>query len=351
MSEPVISRAVLNRLKAPSELAFAKRILEMVASAAEPLETASSLACNMTDTRPETTSASAREAFLAAAAMSAPGAKYAQASHELARSLPVFVNKKAAIAARALRDLRCEFKRFSDLHVDGRLLPLSVFIAALELPPFEQLQRRKFHFTPELVRLRNEVIKEYLRIKQAIVLQPRCASEAAIKCSALGLTDAGSNNGLSDRVTAANRFWWESKLCQRSSLVTRWEAFERRWLQEKDGHAVIALQPLVGAVSAAQAILQSCKKQLVLPEPSASMQRMCTYRALQAFCSSISTLSRELLPVESSCLFLEASTVILAASIAEDAARSAAERALERRSPQVDSNSLLQSQSVRHPEG
>lgn len=122
---------------------------------------------------------------------------------------------------------------------------------------------------------------------------------------------------------------------QRSCLVARWEAFERRWLQERESHAVVALQPLVSAIAAAEAVLKSSKQQLVLPEPSASKQRVCTYRALRAFCSSITALARDLLPVDSSCLFLEASTLVLAAAIAEAAARAAAERAMERRSPHM----------------
>lgn len=103
-----------------------------------------------------------------------------------------------------------------------------------------------------------------------------------------------------------------------------WEQFERRWLQEKEAHSVLALQPLVSAVSAAEAVLKSCKKQRILPEPSATKQRECTFRALQAFCCSVATLANELMPVDSSCLFLDASTIVLAAAIAEAAASPAA---------------------------
>lgn len=134
---------------------------------------------------------------------------------------------------------------------------------------------------------------------------------------------------------------------QRSCLVSRWEAFERRWLQERESHAVVALQPLVSAVRAAEAVLKSSKQQIVLPEPSASKQQMCTYRALQAFCNSITAVARDLLPVESSCLFLEAATLVFAAAIAEAADRAATERALERRSPQLASTGSPAPKSVR----
>lgn len=117
---------------------------------------------------------------------------------------------------------------------------------------------------------------------------------------------------------------------QGSTLVFHWEQFERLWLQEKESHAVVALQPLVSAVAAAEAVLKSCKKQLILPEPSATKQRICTFRALQAVCYSLTTMANELLPVESSCLFLEASTIVLAAAIAEAAAPSAPRLGLRR---------------------
>ncbi|CDJ31298.1 LOW QUALITY PROTEIN: uncharacterized protein EMH_0008640 [Eimeria mitis] len=294
MSDPVVSRAVLNRLQARSELAFAQRILDRVASAAEP---------------PDVAAALAREVLPSPA-------RYARAADELARSLPMRINEDAAAAARSLRDLRCEFKRFSSLYADGRLLPLSVFVAALQLPPSEELPRRHFPFSPELKSLRNEMIKEYLRIKRAIVLQPRLTTSSSSKDPSFGFNNTN---------TAADTR-------RRSCLVARWEAFERRWLQERETHAVVALQPLVSAVAAAEAVLKSSKQQLVLPEPSATKQRVCTYRALRAFCNSIAALARDLLPVESSSIFLEASSLVFAAAIAEAAARAAAERALERRS-------------------
>ncbi|CDI83088.1 hypothetical protein, conserved [Eimeria praecox] len=355
MSDPVVSRAVLNRLQAPSELAFAQRILERVAAAAEPPEVAAALARENPPSPTVCKRSAAREAFLEAAALSSPGARYARAGEELARSLPMRINEEAAAAARLLRDVRCEFKRFSDLYSDGRLLPLSVFVAALQLQPTEELQRRHFPFSPELKSLRNEMIKEYLRIKRAIVLQPRnTATGDPSNKGPLSGSNEGSRSTNSNRVTALSRYAWEAKLCQlqhlpqflllllmmgvcgqRSSLVARWEEFERRWLQERESHAVVALQPLVSAVAAAEAVLKSSKQQLVLPEPSATKQRVCTYRALRAFCNSITSLTRELMPIESSCFFLEASTIVLAAAIAEAAARAAAERALERRSPQL----------------
>ncbi|CDJ48553.1 hypothetical protein, conserved [Eimeria brunetti] len=334
MSDPVVSRAVLNRLQAPSELAFAQRILERVASAAEPPEVAASMAREASPPLVSPGSSPAREAFLEAAALSSPGARYAQANEALARSLPMRLNKEAAEVAQSLRDLRCEFKRFSELYNDGRLLPLSVFVAALQLPAAEELASRRFPFSPELKSLRNEMIKEYLRIKRAIVLQPRLRAPGTSSGTTSGSSD-GSRTANLNRVTAISRYAWESKLCQRSCLVARWEEFERRWLQERESHAVVALQPLVSAVAAAEAVLKSSKQQLVLPEPSASKQRMCTYRALRAFCSSITGLARDLLPVESSCLFLEASILVLAAAIVEAAARAAAERALERRTPSL----------------
>lgn len=212
MSDPVISRAVLNRLQAPSELAFAQRILERVASAAEPPEVETSMAREAPHSPASPASSPAREAFLEAAALSNPGARYAQASEELARSLPVRLNKDAAASARSLRDLRCEFKRFSALYADGRLLPLSVFVEALQLRPSEDIQRRHFPFSAELKFLRNEMVQEYLRIKRAIVMQPRFTATCG--------SNAGSESANSNRVTAISRYSWEAKLCQVSAHVT-----------------------------------------------------------------------------------------------------------------------------------
>lgn len=209
MNDPVVSRAVLNRLKAPSELALAQRIFDRVACAAEPFGGAAALAYDSKATALPRNASPAREAFLKAATLSAPGAKYAQASKECYRPSPLCLNEKAAAAARALRDLRCDFKRCSQLYVDGRLLPLPVFVAALELPQFEKIQGRSYPFTPELVDLRNEMVKEYLRIKRAIVLQPRGSSGRTLGGNGDGTSQRGSG-----RVTAEARDQWEAKLCQ-----------------------------------------------------------------------------------------------------------------------------------------
>ncbi|XP_026191682.1 uncharacterized protein LOC34619242 [Cyclospora cayetanensis] len=312
MSDVVISRAVLNRLRAPDELALAQRIFKSAAATAESLETATKFAFDYRAQSACLDVAPARQAFLEAVSLSAPGAKYAIASKEAEGSPPIYLNKKAALAASALREVRSDFKRCNALYADGQLLPVSVFMAALQLPPYERIQRHFFYFTPLLIKLRDELVKEYLRIKRAIILQPRAA----------GSCNAFIQNSVPDsgRGTAEQRKHWVAKLCQKSCLVVRWEAFERRWLQEKEHHAVVALQSLVSTVAAAEAILKSCKKQLILAEPSASKQRFCTFRALKAFCSSIMALANNLFPLESSCLFLEASILVLAAAIV-DAAR------------------------------
>lgn len=213
MSDPVISRAVLNRLQSPSELAFAQRILQRVASAAELPEVAAAMARDTNHNPASASHSPARDAFLEAAALSSPGARYARASEALVRSLPVHLNEEAAAAARSLRDLRCEFKRFSTLYSDGHLLPLSVFVAALQLQPSEELQRRHFSFSAELKLLRNEMLKEYLRIKRAIVLQPRFAATGPIRGPS-SYTNENNRSANSNRVTALSRFSWEAKLCQ-----------------------------------------------------------------------------------------------------------------------------------------
>ncbi|KAL8442531.1 hypothetical protein Emag_006404 [Eimeria magna] len=311
MDEPVVSRAVLNRLKAESELALAQRIFEGVAAFAEPPGVTESLAYDFKAPGAQRNVNPARDAFLNAAATNGHGARFAESSRQ--RSILPLVHKpggKAAATARAIRDLRCDFKRFSHLYTDGHLLPLSVYVAALELKPLVRLQRRCYRYTPELFELRNQMVKEYLKIKRALVLQPR-------RCTVRSKQDGGTRlqEKLSSRVTAEDRAHWEAKLCQESSLLAKWEQFELRWLQENEAHAVISLQPLVSAVSAAEAILKSCKKQLILPEPSATLQKECTFRALQAFCSCVSALANALLPVESSCSFLEADLLVLAAAI------------------------------------
>ncbi|KAL8433553.1 hypothetical protein ACSSS7_003844 [Eimeria intestinalis] len=311
MDGPVVSRAVLNRLKAESELVLAQRIFAAVAAFAEPLGLAESLAYDPKASAALRNVNPAREAFLKAAATNGHGAKYAESSRQTSTLLLVQKpDGKAAATARAIRGLRCDFKRFSHLYRDGHLLPLPVYVAALELPPIVRLQRRCYRYTPELFELRNQMVKEYLKIKRALVLQPKGSTVRSEQNGGRGLPATRSS-----RVTAEDRALWEAKLCQESLLLAKWEQFELRWLQENEAHAVIALQPLVSAVSAAEAILKSCKKQLVLPDPSATLQRQCTFRALQAFCISVTALADALLPVESSCLFLEANTIVLAAAI------------------------------------
>lgn len=205
--DPVVSRAVLKRLQEPSELALAQRIFQRLASAAEPLENQTAFAYA---SPPPGNVSAAREAFLKAAALSSPSAKYAQ-THKVHINLhPVCRNEKATATARVLRELRCDFKRCSQLYSDGSLLPLSVFVAALELPQFERIQRRCYRFSPELLQLRNEMVKEYLRIKRAVILQPRNSSRSALSSSEE--ENSGAHN--SGRVTVASRNKWEAKQCE-----------------------------------------------------------------------------------------------------------------------------------------
>ncbi|KAL8428217.1 hypothetical protein Efla_005319 [Eimeria flavescens] len=314
--EPVVSRAILNRLKAPSELALAQRLLARVAASAEPAGVAAALAyCRKPSAGRNANPA--REAFLQAAALSVPGAKYAgegsrRRSEAAAWLLP---GSRQAATARAIRDLRCDFKRFSHFYLDGSLLPLSVFLAAVELPPSIRLQQQTYRYTGELVALRNELVKEYLRIKRALRLQPRGGRPADAS------REKSMRNAQQQRVTLADLAAWEAKLCQESELLTKWKEFELRWLQENEGHAVLALQPLVAAVSAAEAILKSCRKQQIFPEPSATLQRQCTFRAVEAFCSRVTALAAALLSVEFSCLLLEAHTIVLAAALEAHASK------------------------------
>ncbi|KAL8275827.1 hypothetical protein Esti_000390 [Eimeria stiedai] len=312
MDEPVVSRAVLNRLKAEGELALAQRIFDGIAAFAEPPRVAASLAYDSKASAATRNVNPAKEAFVKAAAINAHGVRYADISRR--RSILPLAQKpdgKAAATALAIRGVRCDFKRFSHVYADGHLLPLSVYVAALELPPVVRLQRRCYRYTPKLFELRNQMVREYLKIKRALVFQPRGGTTFRSKQNGERTLRETRSSG----VTAECRAHWEAKLCQETSLLAKWEQFELRWLQENEAHAVIALQPLVSAVSAAEAILKSCKKQLILPEPSATLQRECTFRALQAFCSGVSALANALLSVESSCLFLEADALVLAAAI------------------------------------
>lgn len=209
MEDPIVSRGILNRLKAPSELALAERILEKVAASAEPPHIAASLAYSK-PTPASKTLRPARDAFLEAVAMSTPAAKFAEMNRISCSYMHIDCDGKAAATAQVIRELRCDFKRYSNFYLDGRLLPLSVFLAALELPQSVSIQRRCYRFSPELFELRNEMIKEYLRIKRAIILQPRGSSSKAFR----SLNGTLARESIQDRVTAESRFLWEAKLCQ-----------------------------------------------------------------------------------------------------------------------------------------
>lgn len=95
-----------------------------------------------------------------------------------------------------------------------------------------------------------------------------------------------------------------------------------------------------------EAVLKSCKKQRIFPEPSATKQRICTFRAIQAVCGSVTTLANELLPIESSCLFLEASTIVLAAAIVEHASPKATRRALQQQPSSNEEKLVARLQAV-----
>lgn len=345
MAEPVLSRAVVGRLRAPDELQLAQRILSAVAAAVE----------SRVDR--VATSAAAREDSAVAASFVAREAAAAERRRGAAGSeRPLEGRQEILLAARELRALRCDFKRFSDFYRSGHLLPISIFKEAVHLGREERLQKRTHSFSAETFKRRAELLKEYLRLRRALFLLPPpkgAKNDARLRANGEGgvaswhsagvVTRDPSEGTLSRRaeteiilVTNGSRLTRSACLLQcegggglrragrfcasqKSKLVVFWSRFEKQFLREKEEHAVAALRPLVACVAAAEAVFRSCNKERVLPEPAATEQRICTFRALQCFCTSVARLSQDLLSVMNNFTFLEAQSLVFAAAVVDAA--------------------------------
>eukprot|EP00441_Pelagodinium_beii_P026160 CAMPEP_0197658218 /NCGR_PEP_ID=MMETSP1338-20131121/45107_1 /TAXON_ID=43686 ORGANISM="Pelagodinium beii, Strain RCC1491" /NCGR_SAMPLE_ID=MMETSP1338 /ASSEMBLY_ACC=CAM_ASM_000754 /LENGTH=432 /DNA_ID=CAMNT_0043234767 /DNA_START=54 /DNA_END=1352 /DNA_ORIENTATION=+ len=162
-------------------------------------------------------------------------------------------------------DERQEFPRFSYLFEGGELLGPAVFMQALELGNFEQINGQQLQFDPEILVLRDNLVVAYKPLVAKVrQLQAREVSE---------LPDA-----------------------MLRKFAKAWYAWESAWLRNREVHAVEALQPLAKAILSLEPLLNSAEKEKLLPWPRVQHQKAVTLKCLEGFISSFAELAACVLP-------------------------------------------------------
>jgi len=172
---------------------------------------------------------------------------------------------RAGNFGRIASDEREAYPRFSYLFQGGELLPPAVFMQALELTNFEHINGQQLQFDPEILVLRDNLVVTYKPLVAKIrQMQAREVSE---------LPDA-----------LLRKF------------AKAWFAWESAWLRNREVHAVEALQPLAKAILSLEPLLNSAKKERLLPWPRVQHQKAVTLKCLEGFVSSFGELAACVLP-------------------------------------------------------
>lgn len=160
---------------------------------------------------------------------------------------------------------RTELPRFQHLFKGGDLFPVAVFCLALEMHPTETLNGRAMPFDGEVLVLRDNLVAAYKPL--------------VVKIRAL----------LSKEI---------ADLPQRllMNFAKAWSVWESAWLQNREIHAVEALQPLAKAILSLEPLLLSVSKERLLPWPRVKHQKVVTLKCLEGFVHSFSELSGSVLP-------------------------------------------------------
>jgi len=190
------------------------------------------------------------------------------ARSEIPRNLRIIeerYERDAAVLDPVASEERLELPRFQHLFAGGELLPASVFIAALELGPAEQLNGQILPYDSEVLVLRDHLVVTYkpltMKIRQV---------------------NAKEIDDIPLRAVA--------------TFARAWTAFESAWLQNREVHAVQALQPVAKAILSLEPLLLSLDKERLLPWPRVQHQKVVTLKTLEGFMHSLSELASSVLP-------------------------------------------------------
>lgn len=160
---------------------------------------------------------------------------------------------------------RHELPRFQYLFEGGELLPPAVFMCALELGNTTSINGKTLPYDAEVLILRDQLVAAY----KPLVAEIRRLHTREI-----------------------------DKLPQ--PLVIRftrsWSAWEGAWLRNREVHAVEALQPLAKAILSLEPVLNSVKKEKLLPWPRVKHQKAVTLKCLEGFVHALSELAGSVLP-------------------------------------------------------
>eukprot|EP00392_Amoebophrya_sp_AT5.2_P016114 g16357.t1 len=160
---------------------------------------------------------------------------------------------------------RKEAVRFSkQLFSHGELLPSQVFVAALEMSNEEKLNGVTMPFSQGCLLARDDLVRAWKPLLPRIRMF--IAKEAADMPADLIY-----------------------------NLIDAWFCWESLWLQDREDHAVEALQPLAKAILSLSPFLESRRKEKLHPHPRVLAQREISYRCLIGFIQSLSVLSTQCL--------------------------------------------------------
>lgn len=155
--------------------------------------------------------------------------------------------------------------RFQFLFQSGELLPPSVFLMALELGPFETINGQQLYFDPEVLILRDNLVMAYKPLTTKI-RQLHAKEVLELPRNLL------------------------------NTFAKAWNAWESAWLRNREVHAVEALQPLAKAILSLEPLLNSAKKEKLLPWPRVQHQKAVTVKCLEGFVHDFGELASVVLP-------------------------------------------------------
>jgi len=197
--------------------------------------------------------------------------EYARAPHrnEIPRNLKLIeerVEKEARTLEPVASEERLQLPRFQHLFEGGELLPPAVFIAALELGTSETLNGRQLPYDADVLILRDNLVTMYKPLVGKIqqVISQKKKDDLPLRM-----------------VLNFTRAW------------TSWEA---AWLNNREVHAVEALQPLAKAILSLEPLLLSVEKEKLLPWPRVQHQKVVTLKCLEGFVHAFSELASNTLP-------------------------------------------------------
>ncbi|CAD7961439.1 unnamed protein product [Amoebophrya sp. A25] len=151
-----------------------------------------------------------------------------------------------------------------ELFAHGELLPSGVFIAALQMANSEKLNGVNMDFSQACLLARDDFVLAWKpllpKLRMLIAKEAQEIPEHLIR-----------------------------------TFISTWFTWEGIWLNDKEDHAVEALQPLAKTILSLSPFLESRKKERLHPYPRVLAQRQISYRALIGFIQSLSALSTQCL--------------------------------------------------------